>query len=532
MNFVRMSRNRILTLRTSDLWPVRPPGEMLLDRRVISWIAIVAACLLAVVAGRQVAARPIFVVGGMAGAILLFWLAVRPRVAVMSVIVYTPFEEFLLKFVPAQAYALARYLPELLLIMTLALIVVASIVSRSEIRRTPLDVPVACFLGISLVSIFYNRIPVVVGVLELRILLRYAVLSYVVMLAGFDRQFVRKAFELMLVVLAIQVALGLMHSLGGDAVSSLLSPRNVTIGDIFVRRGFSQIVSSHTRIFSTFGRYNLYGNYLAFFLLFVISFLYVREREIDPGKKRRLRLLLLAGLAALLLSFSRMSWVGFYAGLVFMLMLTRRKRVIAYLIIPVTVTIILFRLYGSGAREVSETATATVMQRYLGMFSRRYMEASLRGDRLYALTTTTRRVLQISPVLGLGPGSVASAAARVFGGGERWEVLDLPSDNVIALGDVGWAAILAQYGLLGLAGFAWLLVRILRASLECFRRARDSLDKVIALGFAGGFACVMVENLFSFNFTYRPSSLYFWVFAGLVVRLLHIQREERAKSEQ
>jgi hypothetical protein len=330
----------------------------------------------------------------------------------------------------------------------------------------------------------------------------------------------------MLVILAVQVTLGLIHSLGGDTVSVLLSPKNVTIGDIFVRRGFSQIVSSHTRIFSTFGRYNLYGNYLAFFLLFVVALLYVREGEASHAERRKLRLLLVGGLSALLLSFSRMSWFGFYAGLIFLLFALRRKRIIAYLIVPVTVTIILSRLYGPDAREVSETATAGIVDRYLGVFSRRYVEASLRSDRLYALTTTTRRVLQISPALGLGPGSVASAAARVFGGGERWEVLDLPSENVIALGDVGWAAVLAQYGALGLAAFIWLMVRIFRASLDCFHRARDSLQKVIALGFLGGFICVMLENLFSFNFTYRPSSLYFWVFVGVVVRLLHIQREE------
>jgi len=532
MSFARISKEKVISLKGTGHWRVWSLSELLSDRRAIGWMAIAAACLFAVLAGRQAASRPVFVVGGMAGGILLLSLAVRPRLAVIFVIAYTPFEEFLLKFVPSQAYALARYLPELLLIMTLGLILVACAVRRAKVRRTVLDLPLFSFIGVSLVSMFYNKIPPVIGVLELRILLRYAVLSYVIIMGAFDREFIRRAFGLMLVVLSVQVGLGLLHSLGGNAVSELLSPRNVTIGDIFVRRGFSQIVSSHTRIFSTFGRYNLYGNYLAFFLLFVISLLYMREGEMSDPERRKLKLLLVGGLSALLLSFSRMSWFGFYAGLVFLLFVMRRKRVIAYLIVPATVTIILFRFYGPDAREVSETATASVVERYLGVFSRRYVEASLRSDRLYALTTTTRRVLEISPAFGLGPGSVASAAARVFGGGERWEVLDLPSENVIALGDVGWAAVLAQYGVLGLAAFIWLLVRIFRASLDCFHRARDSLQKAIALGFLGGFVCVMLENLFSFNFTYRPSSLYFWVFVGLVVRMLDIQREVGGNSRQ
>jgi hypothetical protein len=529
MSFVKTSRSRFLWPAFGGFCRAWSPGELIVSRRAISWVGIIAASLLAVLAGRMSAVRPILVLGGMTGAIILFSLAARPRLATIFVIAYTPFEEFLLKFVPSQAYALARYLPELLLFITLCLIALGSVARRRELRRTPLDVPIFCFIGISFVSMLYNRIPLVIGVLELRILLRYAVIAYIIILAGFDRQFLKHAFKVMLVILALQVGIGLIHSLGGNAATDFLSPRNVTIGEIFVRRGFSQIVSSHTRVFSTFGRYNHYGNYLAFFLLFVISLLYMREREMMPVARRRLKILLLAGLSVLLLSFSRMSWVGFYAGLVFILLTLRRKRVIAFLAVPATVTFILFRFYGPDAREVSETAAATVLERYLGMFSRRYVEVSLRSDRLYALTRTTRRVLEISPVLGLGPGSVASAAGRVFGGGERWDVLDLPTENVIPLGDVGWAAVLAQYGLLGLAAFVWLLVRIFRASRECFRRARDSLEKAIALGFLGGFVCVMLENIFSFNLTYRPSSLYFWVFAGIVVRLLDIQKDENSR---
>lgn len=532
MNSVRTSRNKVFSHVAGDSWSVPALGDILRNRKVMTWLAIIAASVIAILAGKQAASRPIFVLGAMTGGILLICLAVRPKLAVSFVIAYTPFEEFVLKFVPYQAYALARYLPELLLIMALSFIVVSSAVRRQQLKRTPLDIPILCFVGISLVSMLYNKIPLVVGLLEVRILLRYAVLTYVILLGDFDRQFVVRVFKLMLVILGLQVVLGLLHSLGGDAVSSLLSPRNVMIGDIFVRRGFSQIVSSHTRIFSTFGRYNLYGNFLAFFLLFVISLLYVREGEMPALERRRLKMLLLGGLAALLLSFSRMSWVGFYAGLISILLLIRKRRVILFLIVPVTATIILFRFYGPDARDVSETATATIMERYLGMFSRRYVEASLRSDRLYALTTTTRRVFQISPVLGLGPGSVASAAAKVFGGGERWDILDLPPENVRALGDVGWAAILVQYGILGLATFCWVLVRIFRASLECFRRARDSLEKAMALGFAGGFVCVMLENAFSFNFTYRPSSLYFWLFAGMILQLLYIEKKKKGSPEE
>ena len=514
------------------LWPIPSIGYLLSNRRFVSSGIFLLACLLAVVAGAALARRPMFILGGMIGAVLLGWLAVRPKATVIFIMVYTPFEEFLLKFVPLQAYAQARYLPELLLIATLLMLLVSRAARRQPIGRAPIDIPLFCFLGVSLLSIFYNRISLLVGVLELRILLRYVVVYYVLVLGGFDRQSLGRIFKLMLGVVAIQVGLGLLHSILGNPATSFFAPRNVVIGQMLVRRGFAQIVSSHTRIFSTLGRYNHYANFLSFFLLFVVASLYLKGKEVTQVQRRNSRLLLLGGLVALALSFSRMSWIGFYAGLVFMLLLMRKKRVLFYVAVPVAVTFLLFSSFGPGASEVSETKAATILQRYLGMFSRRYVEMSLRSDRLYAMTTTTRRVLRISPVLGLGPGSVASAAGKLFGGGERWHVLDLPTRKVSALGDVGWATIVTQYGILGLCAFLWVLARVFRSSLECFHRARDSLERILALGFLGGFVCVVVENIFSFSFTYRASSLYFWMFAGIVTRLLLIQKkEERATSE-
>lgn len=526
MNSARIDSSRTFSLTGRRFFPIPSVGHLLSNRRFVSGVIFFLACLFAVAIGRELARRPVFILGGMLGAILLGSLSVRPRMTVIFVMAYTPFEELLLKFIAPQAYALARYLPEFLLFSTLVMLLVTKAVRRQPIDRTPIDIPLFCFLGVSLLSMFYNRISLVVGILELRILLRYAIGYYVLVLAGFDKQFLSKIFKMMLGIVTLQVGLGLFHSILGNTATTFLAPQNVTIGEIFVRRGFSQVVSSHTRIFSTFGRYNLYANFLSFFLLFLIAILYSETGEFSGAEKRRIRVVLIAGLAALTLSFSRMSWVGFYAGFISVLLLMRKNKVIPYLVVPMAVTFVLFQLYGAGTKDMSETAAASVMQRYLGMFSRRYVEVSLRSDRLYAITTTTRRVMQISPVLGLGPGSVASAAGRVFGGGERWDVLDLPTEKVTPLGDVGWAAILVQYGALGTFAFLWVLSRLLRVSVACFRRARDSLEWILALGFIGGFVCIMVENVFSFNLTYRASSLYFWMFAGIVVRLLQIQKKE------
>ena len=532
MNSVGANSSRAFSLGGKKLLPIPSIGHLLSNRRFVSSMIFLLACLFAIAAGRELARRPVFIVGGMLGAILLGSLAVRPRMTVIFVMAYTPFEEFLLKLVAPQAYALARYLPEVLLLSTLAMLLVSRAARRQPIGRTPIDIPLFCFLGVSLLSIFYNRISLLVGVLELRILLRYAVGYYVLVLAGFDKQFLNKVFRLMLGIVALQVGLGLLHSILGNTATAFLAPQNVTIGDLFVRRGFSQVVSSHTRIFSTFGRYNLYANFLSFFLLFFVAILYSKRGEFSGVEKRKIRVLLIAGLVVLTLSFSRMSWMGFYAGFISMLLLMRKNKVISYMVIPMVGTFVLFQLFGAGSREVSETAAAGVLQRYLGMFSRRYVEVSLRSDRLYAITTTTRRVMQISPALGLGPGSVASAAGKVFGGGERWDVLDLPAEKVMPLGDVGWAAILVQYGILGLSAFLWIISRIFTASLACFHRARDSLEWILGLGFVGGFVCIMVENMFSFNFTYRASSLYFWMFAGIVVRLLQIQKDEERVAQR
>ncbi|TET79350.1 hypothetical protein E3J38_07320, partial [candidate division TA06 bacterium] len=143
MNFLR-THSRAFHVAGKGFWPIPSIGYLLSNRRFVSSVISLLACLFAVAAGAALARRPIFILGGMIGAVLLGWLAVRPKATVIFIMVYTPFEEFLLKFIPLQAYAQARYLPELLLIATLVMLLVSSVVRRRPMERTPIDIPLFC----------------------------------------------------------------------------------------------------------------------------------------------------------------------------------------------------------------------------------------------------------------------------------------------------------------------------------------------------------------------------------------------------
>jgi len=497
-------------------------------RTSLIWVYLVFFGLLI---GVSAAIKPAVAILVVLGLPALPWAIRNIHVVVLLLAVYTPFEEFILKWMPGSLAAALRFAPEALILLLLAAIVLRNIGHGTWWTKTPIDLPAALFLGFSALSALANNVPPIVGVLGIREFARYILLYYLVVNAGLTYKTMKVMTGALLAVAALEAGIGLMQVVLGNRFSLLLTPEDVVVGGVLVREGFTQILSGGTRIFGTLGRYSRFGFFLAIFCVLALA-LYATLRS-KLGRELRLCFLAFAALAApaLILSYSRTSLFVLCTGIIVVLLITRWKMALyVALIIPVVAMLLLLSWVTVEDWTVAATEEASILERFASTFSPDYLDVLLRRGRLFIIARVSPIMLREYPLLGLGPGTVGSTAT---GGGTNspglypehshidWlDVTDVGRlDSLRFLHDVGWASILAQVGVLGLAAFLWAMLELARAALCCFAGSKDLFVRGLSAGYVGLLAAVIVGNLAVFSLSFRAVSLYVWLLGGLVATI-------------
>ncbi len=392
----------------------------LLRPRVIWGAGLLAALILGVAA----AGFPYLALATVLGVPLALLALYYADWTLLFIAAYTPFEEFVLKWVPGQLYALLRFAPEALMIAILAALLLRNLKAGRQWRSTPLDLPLLLFLIVSALSALWNDVPAVVWLLGVREYSRYIVVFYIVVHAGFTAHFRRLMVKMLLIAAAIEVSVGLAQAIIGDPLGRLLIPRDVAVVGTVVREGFTQGLSGRTYIFGTTSRYAVLGGFLVSFLLIALG-LYdanLSNKRWAPTRRWMLLLFVAGAGLVLLLTFSRTSWAMFYLGWVVILLLQRRSRaLLVTVVLPlVLMAFLLSVIYFFGGMEL-QAGTEAPLARFLETFSEESIFALQRGGRLYTVLVIVPAILRRFPWLGLGPGTIASIAT---GGGKLAAGLD------------------------------------------------------------------------------------------------------------
>ena len=395
-------------------------------------------------------------------------------------------------------------------------------------RRTPLDGPIL-LLAAAALSTLANGAPPLVGLLGIKNLIRYFFLFYVVVNLDLPPPpcFSRRLLAATVIAALIVCAIGVVQSAAGENFSKVLKPRDVYFKGKLIRESTRQDLGGTTKIFSTLGRYNHLGNFL-FFILCLTLGVYLEAPKTD---NRRLGYFFFAlfCLSALGLSYSRMSWIGLVLGAFFIFSLLKQYQAWIYWSVFGAVLGLSLLL----AREVSwkagEAKQASLSDRYLSTFSPGKFRQSFKSDRLYALLTVAPRVLKRYPILGVGPGTLASEVTGA-GSGNAGDVSgalppavarhrQLPPDLHRATS--GWTSLLAQMGLLGLFAVAWLLARFFGICVAVRVSSPSPLNRGIALGqLLGAWAGLIFQNFVSFNLINRIPMLHVWLWLGIIANEL------------
>lgn len=448
---------------------------------------------------------------------ILWLIAARPDLALAVLLVYLPFEPFILKWLPDEIYFPSRYLSETIIYL-IALRLLPRVLLRKR-TRTPIDTPFI-LLGLALAaSALINFVHPFAASAGIRMILRFILLFFLAVELRPTKIFIRRLVIALLVIVALQSALGLTQAVVGAPLDDVLLPSGPRFwSDLQLTTGTEQLWVSGQRISATLGRYDQLGTFLALFLLIAAAWTYER-----PALKTKLWLVLLMvfGLGALLLTYSRSAWFGFLAGVIFLSWHLHRDRRIAFGLLA-GVLIVIFFVASSGliASQLIDAPSQTILERFLEAFSYDRWRGEYFGlGRLFWIVETLRNVLPHAPILGWGPGTYGGGAAAALHNTRVYDTLALPfgvygTEGII---DNNWFSLLGELGLIGFGFFVWMYGTLLRGLVACGRAAREKFGRALAWGTAGGFIALGVNAFLATAFEFRTLAPYLWTLAGFAL---------------
>lgn len=403
----------------------------------------------------------------------------RLETGVLFLVLFIPIELYLFRFIPRST----KYLVELVLLTMTAALLWSALRGRRELRLTELELPVAAFAVVGIVSAVANGVPAAIAIAGLRALLQFYLLYFIVVQAGFDREWLKKLI-LVLMGFAILLALfGLTQIITGiPSGEALVDVRETSIAG---------------RIVSTFENPNNFGG----FLLLMLSVAIALALDRTSGSMRAYAILGIAViLLALVLTYSRGAWLGLVVALI-VLAILKDQRLLAVMALAVLVVII---------------AAPSVVDRLAFGFSGGYMQTSSTGGRLLYWRKAIE-VMMMNPLLGAGPGRFGGAVAAIFTTPVNALVGFAPNYQLWVDSQV--FQILAELGLLGIAAFLWVPVTFARNAVAYIKKETDPFWRSCAAGCIAAVAGILVQGMVVGVWETHQIAAFFWLMMAIVMSL-------------
>jgi hypothetical protein len=469
---------------------------------------------------------------GLAGAIIGgILVAVYPQTVILFLVVYMPLESFIIKFTPGpeQVYLAAQLGSEALVYALFAVVLLKRILAGKPIRHTPIDFLLILFAAGAVLSILLNGASPWASLSNLRPMLRFVLLYYVVINLDFSEAQVNNLLWAILIGGAIQILLGVVQRLGGAPVKALFIPRASTLDLLGKSRNFVLLTSGRElgSVFGTLGDTLHFGIFISIVLIVYLS----RIKNLTW-----VNLLVISALmGGVALSYAR--GVFFAALVIIVIWYAVFYRPVYIPILAGTGLALLIVigglvLYGSTAATEQyynprQTET-TAARNLLSIFSQSYLERA-RNQRLGAVIFVPPVVLREKPVFGYGPDTLLAI--------EKLSETELPvvyralKESIFE--DVYWVALLTYYGSFGLFTFIGIFLAVaVTAWKKHLDRAASPTSRAL-----GRMAFLMVVNAVFILFFYRALEFrvfgfYLWFLAGIAISDTFTRRQENLNLEK
>ena len=446
--------------------------------------------------------------------ILTTWLIVkRPYWIILFLVIFTPFETIFLRYLPLprQIASFAEFTGELLIYFAFAISITRKLLTQGTLRKTPIDFPLILFTLAAFTSIIVNQAPIVSSLLALRSIVRYIFLFYFVVNLNLSQTQVKRLLHWLIFIGIIQIAVGVIQIMTNGAINSFLLPKLGNLEIAGQSRQFRILINSREigSIFGTLGDTVFYSHFLL-----VVAAVYL-------GGIKRLSLTNLVFLGAILVAQGYSFVRSTFFGLLLLFMMFSRvhfglKRLFLFFLITFPLCIGgLYLVINSATRNNSYNSPVffeqSIFENITGVFSQRYIEIA-RTQRLGALIATTPTVLVNRPLLGYGPDTLTTIE-KINNSQPSFLLRTLDRRG---FEDVYWVALLAYYGLVGVAILTLLLIRLFLTARRVCKITDSPLTKQLALTVMNLVVLTFFLNLFNQSLEYRAYALYFWLFPALM----------------
>jgi O-antigen ligase len=428
---------------------------------------------------------------GVLGLATLRW----PRIMLLVLVLSPPLVDLYAgqRLLPEQVQSVARFFSEaLLVVMTCTLAAVAA--RRGTLvtaLRHPVTVAAGAFIGITVLSAIVNGVPPTVASAGLLFTLDAVVLFFLARMVGYSHDERNQAMWVISGVVTVTAVLAI-----GQAV---LSPDLLGVTPVGGRSGEGVRMGSLVR------DPNILGTLIGMALPFTL-FSLVRQ-----PRGRQWWLIAAAALAltlALLLTYSRGSWLGVAVGFGVVALLIDRRALVAFgvilLLAYVTAVVMPKGLLAGGIAGYDPFATTV----------NRLENIPAGRDLRVKFIVNAVPIVEAHPLLGVGPGRYGGAAASIFGSPIHQQYgTDALLTNQRTV-DNFWLHLGVEGGALGMAAFLALLGTAVYAPIRALRGATGSRFAVPA-GVVSAAAILCVAVVTTMLLEGNTAAFLFWFFLGL-----------------
>jgi hypothetical protein len=447
-------------------------------------------------------------------------MVLRPYWIVLGLIVYYPFEDFMLKWLPVSDTVLTvlRLGSEGVLYGLLLIVVVNRLLKGNAIQKTPVDSFLLAFIVFAGVSIVLNRAPLLGSIINMRVLVRYITIYYVIVNLHLTRKHIQQLLFFILFIAFGESLLAIFQHFIG--VSEFWYPRQ---SEVEVA-GYQKTYAILTRGIEEGASIGTFGHSVAMGLYLLIAEVLILGQVLvswEGGYTKKQMLLLAIGaliFVAIFFSYSRGLMLSACVALPMILFCLKRRRSLFVCLcfggFAVYVLVGIGLIAGGGQSGFVDVKRAYVnpVENLTMLFTSEYFEQTSSG-RQWILTEVSKAILKSGNLIGFSPDEETARAKIVASSGGTLNKLL----SYQAFEDVFWVAMLAYYGFIGLGLFILILLRIYRAAIWVVRNSLYRIDRVVSVTASVLILIVLPMTFIIKTFEFRHFSFYFWLISGLVM---------------
>jgi hypothetical protein len=453
-----------------------------------------------------------------------FWI-------VFCIALYTPFEEFFLRWLPGMVPVVLRFVPEFILYGLVVWVCCSRLLRGYPLRKTPIDLLLAAFFIATAISIVLNGSPLLGSIINLRTIWRYLSVFYIVVNLDISPRDLKRMITGLKVVILIQGIIGsLQYFLPASFNQAFFAPRGFEIGDY---KGESLAEDGNLKVGATAGTFSDSAVLSAFLLIglsFFLSSMYAASGGLSPSW------LDVSGLGTLMFGiFASKKRAALAIALILPLLVFyvfNRKRTLvgaAWLYGAVALTGVIAIVVLGGAVESFSGAddrqkSIDIGTYFLQVFSPDYWQQSNEEARGWFMQTILHGIFSTQSWFGFGPDFEHTQKALKETLTTATSMAKLKRDGTV-FDDSFWFAFIAYFGVVGTVIYGLILKRLYDAARWLARTASEPEFRTLGGTFA---TLVFVTVLYTFVeriFRLRAFSFYFWLLAGLVVNTCHVKME-------